>query len=64
LGQQIKDEEVARAYSMQVICKGKRPINGPKRKLEYNIKKDLEEIDFEMHAEFVWPRIGWSEGNL
>ena len=43
---------------------GKRPLGGPRRRWENNIKKDLQEVGCGAWTGSSWLRIGTGDGHL
>jgi hypothetical protein len=43
---------------------GKRPLGGPRRRWEYNIKMDLMKLDMRLWNGSSWLRIGTGGGHL
>jgi hypothetical protein len=43
---------------------GKRPFGKPRRKLEDNMKMDLQEVEWWEWTAFIWLRIGTGGGHL
>jgi hypothetical protein len=43
---------------------GKGPLRIPRRRWEYNIKMDLQEVEFGAWNESIWFRIGTGGGHL
>jgi hypothetical protein len=43
---------------------GRRPVGRPRRRWEYNIKMDLQEVGREAWTGLIWLRIGTSGGLL
>ena len=43
---------------------GKQPLGIPWNTWEYNIKRDLQEVEFGARTGLIWLRIGTSGGNL
>ena len=45
-------------------CEGKRPLGGPRRRWQYNIKLDLQEVGRGAWTGSIWLRIGTGGGHL
>jgi hypothetical protein len=43
---------------------GKRPLGGPRRRWENNIKMDLQGVGWGARTELIWLRIGTACGHL